>query len=169
VSCTARTLCTAVGLRWPATELGIPQPAALRWTGERWSLSEAPTDFGSGEFNAVSCTSATACTMVGDCCSGGSGPATGLAGQWNGTSWKVDYPGGALHAVSCASARACVAIALVGPGTDIVEAWNGSRWSIQPTPNRNVSLAGISCTSNLSCVAVGGWNGLPSGVVERNS
>jgi hypothetical protein len=36
--------CTAVGLFFPTTEFGIPQPAALWWSGDGWSLHQSAID-----------------------------------------------------------------------------------------------------------------------------
>ncbi len=36
--------CTAVGLFFLMTEFGIPQPAALWWSGDGWSLHQSAID-----------------------------------------------------------------------------------------------------------------------------
>jgi hypothetical protein len=117
---------------------------------------------------AVSCTSAAACTAVGDSTtSSGSGT---LAERWNGTAWAIQptpNPSGVknsfLQGVSCTSASACTAVGFYITKTRIdltlAERWNGTAWAIQPTPNpsgvENSFLQGVSCTSASACTAVG--------------
>ncbi|HEV2450705.1 MAG TPA: hypothetical protein VGS62_02105, partial [Streptosporangiaceae bacterium] len=124
----------------------------------------------------VSCTSATACEVVGDS-SGGSGLVT-LAERWNGTSWTIQTTPNAsgeasnqLNGLSCPSATTCTAVGSSANGTNTVplaETWNGTSWSIQTTPDPSGStfnpLNGVSCASVTACVAVGdgfaeNWNG----------
>jgi hypothetical protein len=64
VSCPSRTSCTAVGSAvFPGPG---PGPLVENWNGTRWSVTPSPNPLiGTGSFNAVSCTSATACTAVG--------------------------------------------------------------------------------------------------------
>lgn len=163
VSCTARTLCTAVGEDY-TDPLGQLYPIALRWTGRGWSLSQSAYQ---ARVTAVSCTSATACTWVGeDYILGDYGPGYPLLGGWDGMHWTeggtISVPNPALNtalnAVSCTAANACTAVG----GQGIALAWNGSVWSSQQTPTASV-LRGVSCTSATVCTAVG------PGVVERRS
>ena len=163
VSCTARTLCTAVGEDY-TDPLGQSYPIALRWTRRRWSLSQSAYQ---ARITAVSCTSATACTWVGeDYVLGDYGPGYPLLGRWDGTHWtegrEIAVPNPALNtalnAVSCTAANACTAVG----GQGIALAWNGSVWSTQPTPT-TLGLRGVSCTSPTVCTAVG------PGVVETRS
>ena len=98
VCCTARRLCTAVGV--DATTPGgvvTVQPIALRWAGGGWSLSEAPSGFGASELLAVSCATAHACITVGDA-NEGSGPSSPLGGQWDGVRWRgPETPGAPIQ------------------------------------------------------------------------
>ena len=67
VSCTSATACTAVGILI-GYEGPILAPVAEAWNGTSWTIQNTPTPSGAGypsQFNAVSCTSATACTAVG--------------------------------------------------------------------------------------------------------
>jgi len=88
-----------------------------------------------------------------------------LAEAWNGSSWSIQrtpnpFDAFQLNSVSCASSTACIA---VGNGQQsFAERWDGKRWS--PTrvhfgdpQNRANALAGVSCTSNDTCAAVG-WD-----------
>jgi hypothetical protein len=163
VSCTARTLCTAVGEDY-TDPLGQLYPIALRWTGRGWSLSQSAYQ---ARLTAVSCTSATACAWVGESyVLGDYGPGYPLLGGWDGMHWTeggtiaVPNPAlnTALNAVSCTAANACTAVG----GQGIALAWNGSVWSPQQTPTA-LRLLGVSCTSPTACTAVG------PGVVERLS
>jgi hypothetical protein len=116
--------------------------------------------------NAVSCTSASACTAVGWTFGGGGGRGT-LAERWNGTNWSIEptpkTPGGwagSLGAVSCTSASACTAIgsslSVASWSAVLVERWNGTEWSIERTPSPTGSyLYGVSCSSASACTAVG--------------
>ena len=71
--------------------------------------------------------------------------------------------GGSLAAVSCTSPTRCVAVGSrinrAGARVTLAEAWNGTSWSVQQTPNppgaRETKLAGVSCNSATSCIAVG--------------
>jgi hypothetical protein len=55
----------------------------------------------------------------------------------------------------------------------LVERWNGKRWSIQPTPRLQGDLAGVSCSSETACIAVGqvgiynGYDSYERTLVER--
>jgi hypothetical protein len=64
VSCTSRTSCTAAGnFDYPGTGSG---PLIQTWNGTKWTVTAVPNPaIGIGSFNAVSCSSATACTAVG--------------------------------------------------------------------------------------------------------
>jgi hypothetical protein len=145
-----------------------------------WSIQLTPNPTGTTHASpyAVSCSSATACTMVGFYETNSRGGI--LAERWNGTSWTIQpapSPTGALYAVSCPTATACTAVGEYYSRSSstyktLAEQWNGTRWTIQPTPNPSggVSLLnGVSCPSATDCTAVGNssthgtlaerWNG----------
>jgi len=119
---------------------------AERWNGRRWAVRA--TVPGDEDLQAVSCTSARACTAVGF---------SGIE-RWNGATWasqRSPQIRGTLAAVSCASARACTAVGEGFRGA-VAEHWNGRRWVIQRTPRpRRKVLAGVACTSARVCTAVG--------------
>jgi hypothetical protein len=122
---------------------------------------------------AVSCTSASACTAVGDWIKAGTGKRVTLAEVWDGTAWTVQPTpnptgnnGSVLSGVSCTSASACTAVGYWNrikdgtvKGVTLAEAWDGTAWTVQPTPNpggkRGSALSAVSCTSNKACAAVG--------------
>src|SRR5215467_5538734 len=174
VSCASSSACSAVG--GYGNSSGTLVTLAERWDGTRWRIQATPNPSGAqfSFLNAVSCTSASACTAAG-----GYGNSTGeivsLAERWDGVTWRIQAtpnPSGAqvsfLGAVSCRSASACTAIgsstsSLNTPVT-LGERWNGTRWAIQSTPNRVGAAASglfsVACTSPRSCMAVGGTSSL---------
>jgi hypothetical protein len=119
----------------------------------------------------VSCTTASACTAVGQ--SNG----MPVAERWNGTSWTVQTPptpsgavSAALYSVSCTTSAACTAVGYSGNGSSpsiygdapLAESWNGSTWTLQTAPNPSQAtsgtLTGISCIAPDACTAVGGYD-----------
>ena len=100
-----------------------------------WSIQHTPNPAGgSGSIlNGVSCTSARACTAVGDYFNGTA--SVTLAERWNGTRWSIRHPpnpAGAsdvfLNGVSCTSASACTAVGEYFNGTagvTLAEGWSG--------------------------------------------
>lgn len=173
VSCPSATACIAVGYVGTATGF---QTSALGWTGTQWKIEPTPNPAGAtfSQLTAVSCTSATACTAVGDY-STSTGAALTLAERWNGATWIIqDTPNpsttsNALGGVSCTSSTVCFATgsheaytSTTSLGTvPLAERWNGSGWSIQSIPSppgANTSGVGnVSCTSASACTAVGAY------------
>jgi hypothetical protein len=146
-----------------------------RWNGKSWSIQKAANPRGSHDNGlfAVSCTSANACTAVGDY-TNSSNVALTLVERWNGTSWsiqKTPNPGGSvqglLNGVSCTSPSDCLAVGYYDTGTsgqyefNLAERWNGTSWSIQkppsPDPTGLDNLNWVSCTSASACKAVGAY------------
>ena len=141
---------------------------AERWDGRTWRIVPTfkPAPAGPNAFlNGVACTSATACTAVGN-----QTLAKTLAERWNGHTWSIQptpspADGGNLIGVSCPSRASCLAVGghgnpFTGPalGT-LAERWDGARWRIQLTPNPPGGgwfLLSVSCTSPSACTAVGG-------------
>ena len=171
VSCPAADACTAVGDYTDGT--GTQLTLAEAWNGTTWSIQATPNPAGAPDssLRSVSCTSAQACTAVGDH-GASTSPNLTLAERWNGTAWTIqDTPNPSAQAasqlfgVSCSSADACTAIGynrdLNGSALALAEAWNGTVWSIQPTPNPVGALGGflddVSCTSASTCTAVGDY------------
>jgi hypothetical protein len=164
VSCTSASACMAVGFRGLLSD---GEPSALlaeRWNGHRWRAEATRAAGGRGfpGFSAVSCSSAGACTAVGNYSS--ERTETPLAERWNGHRWSVEHlpatphAANALSAVSCFSAGACTAVGNHGHRT-LIERWNGHRWSAQYGPSAGGaydSLTGVSCTGPRVCLAVGG-------------
>jgi hypothetical protein len=168
VSCTSATACTAVGTYYLAT--GVHTPLAERWNGTAWAVQATRNPGGTMTYlTGVSCTSATACTAVGEY-TNASNVAVTLAERWNGTAWAVQATpnpvgtnGSELSGVSCTSATACTAVGAYylayGVPVALAERWNGTAWVIQATRNPGGTngsyLSGVSCTSATACTAVG--------------
>jgi hypothetical protein len=177
VSCTSAAACTAVGNY--KNSAGTVLTLAEQWNGTKWTIQPTrnPTGASQSTLSGVSCTSASACTAVGNYVKSAGGNLT-LAEGWNGTKWTIQStsnPTGAsqstLSGVSCTSASACTAVGnytnSAGRVLTLAERWDGSAWTIQQTANPGVStkywvpnvLTGVSCTTSTACTAVG-WDRL---------
>ncbi len=171
VSCTSATVCTAVGYYINASHVEVT--LAERWNGTAWAVQGTPNPSGThgSSLSGVSCTSATACTAVGNYINASHVEVT-LGERWNGMVWAVQAtpnPGGPqvsdLTGVSCTSATACTAVGYyykTGPvEVTLAERWNGTAWAVQATPNPGgpqvSDLTGVSCTSATACTAVGSY------------
>src|SRR5919201_345683 len=166
VSCTSKTLCTAVGSYSDATG---SHPMAENRSGTTWTIVSVPVPSGATgvQLADVSCTAASACIAVGHY--DHAGDTLTIAERWNGTSWTIQStpnPAGAtatqLDSISCVSTTACVAVGHSAGSTTtttLAERWNGASWAIQSTPNPTgfsaSELNGVSCPSAGACVAVG--------------
>jgi len=149
-------------------------PLTETWNGTAWTIHQAPLPSGSnhGQLSGVSCTSATACTAVGQ---RQAGATTGtLAEEWNGSAWTAQStpdpagPGGlsVLSAVSCLSGgKDCTAVGhwfSNGEDVTLAEARTGTTWKVVPTPTPTGPqgivqglFTGVSCSSAGACAAVG--------------
>jgi hypothetical protein len=180
VACTSRSFCMAVGNEFdPATGAGLGT-LAERWDGRTWrivpTVKPAPTG-GNAGLNGVACSSASACTAVGN-----RTLTKTLAERWNGSSWQVQAtpnPSGGqnitLAGVACPARTVCTAFGLnltgFGPFA-LAERWSGGRWRIQPTPVLNaydIGLPGVACPTPSACYAVAGYtnNGPSLSLVEQ--
>lgn len=166
VSCVSETSCMLVGRYVNSSEANLP--FSEKWNGTEWIVQAVPNPSGSSRTEAwkVSCTSSSACTMVGEYRNSSTTRVT-FAERWNGTEWSIQTtpnPAEAkesfLWAVSCASSTSCTAVGasgVAGETAPLAEHWNGTEWKIQttPRPEGGVSLGGVSCSANVSCAAVG--------------
>jgi hypothetical protein len=170
VSCTSPTACTMAG--YYLNSSGTNLPFAEGWNGTEWSVQTTPIPSGSTRTRAsgVSCTSSTACTLVGEY-KNSAGVEVTLAERWNGTEWSVQTtpnPTGARGSylnggVFCTSSTACTAAGVyqnsAGKYATLAEQGNGTEWKIQTTPNNEKGegwlSGGISCSSLTMCAAVG--------------
>jgi hypothetical protein len=182
VSCAAATFCIAVGdYKLINDDSGTSWPLAERWNGHRWKVT--PASKLPGFLTGVSCSSARACTAVGESDAGHR--AGSLVERWNGARWTIQptpapptppnairTPVTGLYAVSCRSPSACVAVGSIRTVTfdhtsprppqnveiPFAEQWDGAGWAVQPTPSLTSpisSLHGLACTSTIFCLAVG--------------
>ncbi len=118
VSCPTATFCLAAGM----VNHSEPRlPYAASWNGTEWkTLSPLkPSEAVAGLFFDVSCSSATACSVVGRWNNGSSG--FGLVEGWDGSTWQyqaVEPPSGSttwhLGGVSCLSSVLCEAVGSYG-------------------------------------------------------
>ncbi|HEY6472880.1 MAG TPA: hypothetical protein VIY26_08315 [Acidimicrobiales bacterium] len=160
VSCVSPTACEAVGQDGTA-------PLAEQWNGSSWTIvaTQNPDPTASGILLGVSCTNQASCWAVGV---DNSQPA---AEQFNGSAWTsapVPAPSGTseLTSVSCVTSTFCEAVGpnslagSLGGETPLIETWEGSAWAIASSPvaavpGQSQLLAGVSCATVASCVAVG--------------
>jgi len=178
VSCPSRSSCLAVGGHGNPNVESPPGTLAERWNGRTWRIVPTPNPPGGGWFlSAVSCTSPSACTAVGN-----RTLTRTLAERWTGVRWQVQptpNPGGGqnifLASVACPAPTACTAFGLnltgSGPLT-LAERWSGGRWRIQPTPvplAYDIGFPGVACPTVSACYAVASYtnNGPSLTLVER--
>ncbi len=179
VSCISATRCSAVG--WscsttgcgPNLGLGGNLPLVETWSGAAWTVDAPPlpSDADRGALMGVACTSATACTAVGNY-TNSAGDYRPLAEAWNGVTWVVEptpLPSGANKGafldVSCTTPTACTAVGdytnSAGTQVTLAEVRFGTRWDVQSTPNASGAadsgLSSVSCTSPTACTAVGDY------------
>jgi hypothetical protein len=168
VSCATATACTAVGTAFHRAG-SIDVNLAAAWNGTSWRVQATPnpahaTD---GTLYAVSCTSAKACTAVGDY-NNKAGFVLAVVERWNGQAWRIQpIPRPAkrtwFFGVSCPAANACTAVGYQNTGSGdarpFAESWNGTRWHNQkvPLPSKapGGALSAVSCTSPSACTATG--------------
>ena len=111
------------------------------WNGKTWAMTYGSTDTsnatGGVAFLGVSCTSATACTVVGSDGLGGT-----FAEALNGSTLTFEPTlsnGVSFLGVSCTSVTTCIAVGSYDNSADtevtLAEGWNGKKWRVEPTPN----------------------------------
>ena len=138
---------------------------AESWDGLNWSIVPIPSTASYiNNLDKVACTSASACTAVGDQRTQGGFDQT-LAAAWDGRAWSiVPTPNSSsaqandLYDVSCPSSTACTAVGSFYNGSNnqpLVESWDGTRWVTAVTPPVGAVLYGVSCASVSKCNAVG--------------
>ncbi len=173
VSCSSASSCIAVGSY--TTSAGTTKTLAEQWNGSEWKIQTTPNVSGATAtyLAGVSCTSSSACMAVGYPV--GSGSASPVAEQWNGSEWKLQAPPvpsghhgsateSALSGISCTLATACTAVGNYhqssGKAQAFAERWNGVEWSDEimeeaPEGGEGYPLTGVSCASATACMAVG--------------
>ena len=153
IACTSPNRCTAVGDYYSERPLRRGT-LVFRWNGRAWQRERAPLIGPLGLVGvAVSCPTVRRCVAV----------STSGAMAWNGTRWKSQR-GVTGSAVSCPSARFCAVVGTQGLGL-FSSIWRGGKWTRErvlppapPTPIGSITLAGVSCTSQDFCLAVGDYS-----------
>ncbi len=175
VSCLTTASCVAVGRYSNASN--VNQTLIEDWNGVAWSIVSSPntSTSQSNELDSVSCATTTSCVAVGRYSTGGGAIQT-LAEIYSATTkaWSIAPTPNAtagidiLWGVSCTSTFSCTAVGASMPPPPLllrffhtlVETYNGSKWSIVSSPNPSIVgdyLNAVSCTSSISCTAVGGF------------
>ena len=168
VSCTDASKCMVIGLSPIQGE--VVHTVAERWNGQSWQVHHRPAEpFVRGGLARVSCVAQDRCMAVGSAEMDIPPFGTGLAEQWNGSSWQLHRVSrvGILSSVSCPSASRCVAVGGYLSAADrqltLAERWNGRSWLVLKTPGLG-RIFDVSCSSMSFCMAVAGdrslaWNG----------
>jgi hypothetical protein len=175
VSCPAANSCIAVGK-------AASKAVAETWSGSAWTASTLPSPSGgnSAVLRGVSCSSATSCMAVGGFReTGGTEVEVALAERLEAGSWSALTPpnpaesayGTLINQVSCLSPSSCFAVGeYANSGLKfkaVAESWSGGKWTLQSTPlpagATENPLAAVSCTSSVSCIAVGQASPGPGG------
>ena len=179
VSCVSSTVCIAVGDY--ANEVLTNENLAEIWNGTEWKIQATPNEKEAtfDELVAVSCTSSSKCTAVGNY-RNKAGNTHSLAERYNGKEWLIQEtpnPTGAtnteLLGVSCVSSTECYTVGHSedGGGTLLTlgELWNGTKWALQKTPNpsgsKGATLSGVSCRRASECEASGSYTNSSGKVV----
>jgi hypothetical protein len=162
VACPAARTCLATGYDYNLGEGAIP--IAARWNGRVWAHSPIadpdPGNTNEVEMQAMSCSSATACSAAGVFYTDTTDLTVPVAERWNGSSWTVQTLPAAISfgdglppgTVSCPSASFC----LIADGAQ-TSVWDGTAWTLSPTnPASGGGFGGVSCRSATWCTAVGG-------------
>jgi hypothetical protein len=129
-----------------------------------WTDAGAPAGTGVSGLSAVSCSSASFCTAVGEQMQATGGAL--LIEMWNGSSWGVVTgvtgplsSSNTLEGVSCVGPAFCLAVGSVFPGVAFAERWNGSAWSqvtvAIPPGVASAGLNSVSCVSTTLCEVLG--------------
>ncbi len=116
VSCASASMCLAVG-EVSSSSVGR-EPFSELWNGRRWTAVATPSlaERADAEWGAVSCSSGSACTAVGD--QTVRSARLTFVERWNGSGWQVQRSpspvnagasGSLLAGVSCPSRRSCFA------------------------------------------------------------
>ena len=156
VSCSSSSFCIAVS----------GNGGFIRWNGRSWSRV-AGLPLSNPGFSAISCSSPSFCLLTS-----GSEAATGNSSTtyttWNGRSWTHPLSVALLNvsSISCTKASFCMGVGqetVTGnAGTlfanDIATSWDGSLWSSPVDLGDGLGTGNVSCSSNDSCLAVGGFH-----------
>jgi hypothetical protein len=167
VSCPSVSSCMAVGVDYPTTGPGEVL-VAESWNGSTWTNTsvQKPAGVKGSLLWAVSCSSASACTIIGDNLAPGTAADSALAERWNGTSWSIQAITGEvmLTGVSCPTAGSCTAVGQRPENATppVAYTWTRAGGWVTTTPATpsgatSVPLNGVSCLSATTCTVAGGW------------
>jgi hypothetical protein len=153
----------AAGTAMTGVASATPTPA-----GPVWHTAPAPNPHYDGRLFGVSCSSADACTAVGEASVGDD---RGVLVSASAPDFTASSPAAATRKVGLAGDEALLSGnphgASASPkekyhpyyGFAIAERWNGTAWSLQKLPKIAhkdfTDLAGVSCPTATECVAVG--------------
>jgi hypothetical protein len=175
VSCTSMTYCVGVGSY--ENKLTVHADIEVYRGGESWE----PTPYLEQEgvtLQGVSCSAEWNCVAVGDVTEGS--VTRPVAQETTSTNqWTFSIPATpaeakgsvTLREISCTSPTSCIAVGSFANAVGgvsghapteertLAESWNGSAWSVQPSANlagaKFDQLAGVSCTAEKACTALG--------------
>ncbi len=126
------------------------QVVVERWTGKKWTLSNAPDQSFNDVLSGVASLSPTDAWAVGAWDPGGTARNRPLIEHWDGASWSivtVDDPVNAvLTSVTAVAANDVWAVGDSG-GKTLVMHWDGSAWSRVSSPNDGSATQGLSSVS----------------------
>ncbi len=171
VSCPSPDGCVAVGDYVKATVIE-------RWNGRRWRVSTRLPTHGDAYVGLqdVSCPSTSFCLAVGF----REPLSEQFALAYDGSRWSVAPTSGggetSLQQASCLSSTFCLAVGAAFGGdaaSAVAERWNGRRLayvsSETPPGSGATALSRVSCTSQMSCLALGGFGaGDPSQAMAQS-
>ena len=157
VDCPSATRCWAVGATLGTAQ--APSTGAVVTTsdgGVRWRVQPVPATV--GYLTGIVCTSARACTAVGQVGTNGAGPGAVLTTANAGATWTLQaVPAGTtdVTAVACAPAGTCLALAnIAGRVTTLTPGAPGAGWVARGAlPAPVASATGLSCTDGTHCWA----------------
>jgi hypothetical protein len=162
VSCFNATSCTSVG---KSTTNFLSQALIERWNGVNWEVQVAamPAGASGSALLGVSCSTALACTAVGNFDAKSTKSGGALAEYWDGVTWVLAGSPGTtldfLNAVSCTTPTSCTAVGQTGVSDPLAERWDGSSWLIQIAPSpaqaSQTHFAGVSCPTQRACIGIG--------------
>jgi hypothetical protein len=162
VSCPSTSACTATGYYAAGVAGSLPtelKTLAEAWNGSTWTIQSSPNAAGQ-KYNTladVSCSSAGACTAVGEDSAAALGASPeSLAERWNGTAWSTqtlvnpEQPiEDEMKSVSCSTNTLCVAAGKnLFAENGYAEVWNGTEWLVAGNvagEPRKVSCSGEGC------------------------
>jgi len=161
ISCWTPSSCFA----FAATSSG---PESEQWNGAAWSQIAMSKQESTDIINSIACTGSGICMAGGYAQNQSAATDDILAESWSGTAWSIspavdfNFANNNLGDVSCPASGSCVAVG-GGFGTNGVDnpVWETSisgSWAMMASPalpNNDTSLAGVSCITATSCMAVG--------------